>query len=239
MEADRRAGLKLCGETKIAGVARLRIAAEQRDWSATLPLGCCVAEPPAALHLHAGQIARLHRSIGCEAEAQRARIEHRPLRQPDRLGLGRLERETHDGTGRRGKTTCKAGQSKKRAQVALRDAVGAVDVGLGYPRQHLHQGHARIVDIVVGPCRRDDPDQRPPFIDQIGPAPIIEIRQRQQGPAHRRAPFTLSRMVPVATIWSSGTTATPSRRSPFTSNWMLSAKSRPSTASSTAAISDR
>jgi hypothetical protein len=58
--------------------------------------------------------------------------------------------------------------------MARADAVELVELHLGEPREELQECDAGVVDVVVGPARREARDERARFLDQLGPRPVVE-----------------------------------------------------------------
>src|SRR5258705_55300 len=82
------------------------------------------------------------------------------------------------------------GEPEELAPVALGYPVDPVDVLLDQVGEQLQQGHARVVQVVIGPAGREARDQRARLLDEVVPAARVEI---ECGERHQSAPPT-SRM---------------------------------------------
>ncbi|MDQ1028086.1 hypothetical protein QF035_005668 [Streptomyces umbrinus] len=105
-------------------------------------------------------------------------------RQEDRLLLRRGEPERDLRTGRGGREQRDAHQIQERQVVLLRHPVEPVDDLVGHVGDRLHQGDARVGDVVVGPLRGALLDVALGVVDELLEAAVVEVRG---GQGHQRS----------------------------------------------------
>ena len=98
------------------------------------------------------------------------------LRQQERHGT-RFRGEREHGLRRAWRRRVATDEPDEFAAMGFRHAVETVERHLRQPRKELQQRNAWIVNVVIRPSRRIARDQRPAFVDEIAPSPVIEFRE--------------------------------------------------------------